>query len=354
MTTETLVTNDSELWNAIASDNTGEVVRLAPDTAFSAQVYKRSRPEGINTRIIGSSGSSLTIRLTETAGWTVEDVSQLYFIGKSSSRLNVIGCGASDSQKFVDVRNCAYVRIEDYIIDRVEFPVTLMAIQHAVVRNGTLRQWSKDGIRLSAAENVTISGVDASDPDAPNNGVFHPDVIQYFASPSIKLDWRSHGSCRDVLIEDVTLTTVGKSVQGIFFASPGDGWPPHERITIRNCLLSHGHPRGITLAGAIDSTIQDNVLHRNPDALSFHGEQTENHQPRIYLENFHGYLLNNIQINAEGEESAEAGVRRGENAVIRGETVADQLSQALAEVSRLTVENADLRAKIRAAIHALA
>lgn len=355
------VSNDSELWNAIASDDTGETVHLAPGVAFTASVYKRARPDGIVTRIIGGDGSKLDVRLNETEGWSVENVGQLSYVGKSSRRLQIINCGAVGSHKFVDMRNCADVLIDGYHTDAVEFPVTLMAIENAEVKHGTIKRWSKDGLRLSAAENVTISKLHASDPDAPNNGDFHPDVIQYFASGSIKLSGRDHGSCRDVLIENVTLNTTDKSVQGIFFASPSDEWPAHERITIRNCDLFHGHPRGITLGRSVDSAILHNVLRHNDKALSFHGTETENYQPRVYLEDFQGHLFGNVQITPEGAESSEAGVRRGENVVHRfdpnapteADVLAAQVEALTAKVEAVTADRDALAAKITAAQAAL-
>lgn len=208
-----------------------------------------------------------SLSITDSAGLTIRDL-DLNAVGSGGNhpfkiyrsqdihleRLNVHGSVDGNPQNDVNallIRESRDVSVTDSEFHDLADAIAHIDSQTLTIARSEFHHLKYDAIRGGGSSDVTITGNLFRDffPKAGD----HPDVIQFWTS-------NTKASARNIVITDnAFIRGDGAAVQGIFIKDQV-GTLPYENVTITGNVVAGGMYHGLSITGARNVTIDDNIV----------------------------------------------------------------------------------------------
>lgn len=262
---------DSQQALTLALDcaSSGNTLRLASDAQFGTmRISARGMPPLTLTSADPARParfSSLTIR--GARGWTLSGLAfdtgaqvpryALLILDGQVLKLQGLtfrgppGLGQEQATTGLMIRNSREVEVAESRFSDLRFGISMLDADKIIVSGNVLRGMRTDGIRGGGVSNAVITRNYLTNftPTAED----HPDGIQLWST-------NQKASAHDIRIEDNLIERgKGDATQGIFIRDTHKQLP-FERVTITGNLVVGGRFNGITLSGARDARIADNMV----------------------------------------------------------------------------------------------
>ena len=271
------VSSTAALNSALKAAQSGDTILLSGGTyTMSASNLHFATDVTVASASTSAPAAITNLSITDSSGITVRDLdlnalaaggNNPFKVYRSQDihleRLDVHGSLDGNPQNDVRgllVRESSNVSVTDSEFHDLADGVSHVDSQAVTVARNEFHHITYDAVRGGGSSNVTIAGNYFHD-FFPRTGD-HPDVIQFWTT-------NTTASAKNIVITDNAFVRgAGGAVQGIFLRDQV-GTLPYEGVTITGNVIAGGMYHGISLTGARNVTIDDNIVQGFSDMKSW-------------------------------------------------------------------------------------
>jgi hypothetical protein len=159
------------------------------------------------------------------------------------------------------LQDCSHVTIANSEFQHFHNAVNHLKVDHLLIQNNRFHDLQDDSIRGGGSSYVEVIGNRFESMHKDPTDKDHPDCIQFWTTNTTQ-------GAHDILVQDNIFTRGrGRPVQGIFFKD--EAHVHYTAVVVKNNMIIGAVYNGISISGAVDIVISDNVVAQYPDQRSW-------------------------------------------------------------------------------------